>query len=78
MTDSLSGLHVYMGGVGLQQLFIIVFCILVTQVLLTGRREMTGTDLQRMKALLYAIFTVLGLISVRFHVPMQAPKWLTR
>lgn len=71
MTDDRAGLHVYMGGVGLQQLFIIVFCILVMQVLLTGRREMTGTDLQRMKALLYAVLTVLGLISVRYHALLQ-------
>ena len=61
-----SGLHIYMGGVGLQQLFIINFSILVVQVLWGVRRVEKDVDRARRATLiLIAVLVVLLLITVR-------------
>jgi len=60
-----AGLHIYMGGVGLQQLFIIIFSILVVQVLWGVRRVEKDVDRARRATLILgAVLVVLLLITV--------------
>lgn len=65
------GLHIYMAGVGIQQLFILVFIFFATQLhraILLGK----GLDAQTRSCalvLLYTLYAVLALITVR-HSPM--------
>jgi hypothetical protein len=53
-----------MGGVGMQQLFIIIFSLLTVQVLLAVHRETTGDRQQKAVMLLYTVLAVLALITV--------------
>lgn len=60
----LLGLHVYMGGVGLQQLIILMFLYISFRFQQQVKRENSG-NLPRALLLLYAQYTVLILITVR-------------
>ncbi|KIW19615.1 hypothetical protein PV08_00188 [Exophiala spinifera] len=66
----MQGIHVYMGGIGLQQFFILVFVGLAIKF----QREVTKTEKHQIPAatsakewrpLLYALYATLGLITVR-------------
>ncbi|KAI1629071.1 RTA1 like protein-domain-containing protein [Exophiala viscosa] len=67
VSQTLQGLHIYMAGVGIQQLFILIFVFFATQlhrVLLRG----VGLDKQARKCaltLLYTVYAVLALITMR-------------
>lgn len=64
--EVLQGLHVYMGGVGVQQCFILVFCGLAFSLFRTIRREQSpGPVRSRALLLLSALFVALALITVR-------------
>jgi len=66
LANQKAGLHIYMGGVGLQQLFIIIFSILVIQLLWSVRRVEKDLDRARRATLLIsAVLVVLLLITVR-------------
>lgn len=64
VTNSPKGLHIYMGGVGLQQLFIVFFVGLAIRFQLQMKRETPMQDLPRAMRLLYALYAVLTLITV--------------
>ncbi|KAL6809702.1 RTA1 like domain-containing protein [Trichoderma sp. SZMC 28015] len=65
----LQGLHIYMAGVGIQQLFILVFCLFALRLLFRVRKESKekakSTKLSPAMLLLYTQFVVLALISLR-------------
>lgn len=69
------GLHIYTGGVALQQFFILCFISLALRFhhqLLSGRNVL-DIKLLNAKKLLYVLYTSLGLITVRFHLPPPRP-----
>ncbi|OPB40777.1 RTA1 domain protein [Trichoderma guizhouense] len=65
----LQGLHIYMAGVGIQQLFILIFCLFALRLLLRVRKESNEkaklTKLSPAMLLLYTQFIILALISLR-------------
>ncbi|KAM6476778.1 RTA1 like protein-domain-containing protein [Trichoderma sp. SZMC 28011] len=65
----LEGLHIYMAGVGIQQLFILIFCLFALRLLLRVRKDSNEkpklTKLSPAMLLLYTQFVVLALISLR-------------
>ncbi|PKK53927.1 hypothetical protein CI102_1176 [Trichoderma harzianum] len=65
----LQGLHIYMAGVGIQQLFILIFCLFALRLLFRVRKESNekakSTKLSPAMLLLYTQFVVLALISLR-------------
>ncbi|KKP01044.1 hypothetical protein THAR02_06866 [Trichoderma harzianum] len=65
----LQGLHIYMAGVGIQQLFILIFCLFALGLLFRVRKESNdkakSTKLSPAMLLLYTQFVVLALISLR-------------
>ena len=63
-TDITQGLHIYMGGVGLQELFIIIFGGLAVKLYLDIRREQSGHDRSKALLLLQVVFVALLLITV--------------
>ncbi|KAJ5301175.1 uncharacterized protein N7443_006177 [Penicillium atrosanguineum] len=75
MKTVMLGLHLYMGGIGLQELFILCFLALTIHLhrkLLQLERSGTETDLQKLshgsypwRWLFYTIYVALGLITVR-------------
>jgi hypothetical protein len=61
------GIHVYMGGIGLQELFILIFlslAIMFHRRMLRGGEIITGAK-PSWKPLLYALYASLGLITIR-------------
>jgi hypothetical protein len=72
-----TGRHVYMGGIGLQGLFIIVFSALFWKFYLRLKEVMRdagdyGRNAWRAKALVWTIYLVLLLIMVRGRLPRTA------
>ncbi|KAL6802902.1 RTA1 like domain-containing protein [Trichoderma sp. SZMC 28013] len=65
----LQGLHIYMAGVGIQQLFILIFCLFALRLLFLVRKQSNekakSTKLSPSVLLLYTQFVVLALISLR-------------
>ncbi|MCJ1278200.1 hypothetical protein MMC21_006015 [Puttea exsequens] len=59
------GLHIYMGGVGLQQIFIFFFLGLAIQFQKQMRRETPMQDRPKATQLLYTLYGVLTLITIR-------------
>lgn len=68
------GLHVYMGGVGLQQLFILCFIGLTIRFQRQIKRDAPVSDQKRALRLLYILYAVLTLITVSFTPP--PPRYL--
>ena len=64
-----SGLHIYMGGVGLQEVFIICFIGLAVRFQRQMRTETPMQDKPRALRLLYVVYAVLVLITVRLFPP---------
>ncbi|PMD21554.1 hypothetical protein NA56DRAFT_571735 [Hyaloscypha hepaticicola] len=67
MAQQLKGVHIYMGGIGLQQFFIFIFLALGVKF----HREMlkweyTGRAKQGWKRLLFTLYASLGFITIRF------------
>jgi hypothetical protein len=64
----LQGLHIYMAGVGLQLLFILIFCLFALRLLYQVRRrsgeKTKSTEFSHRVLLLYTQFIVLALIAV--------------
>ncbi|KAL8658486.1 MAG: hypothetical protein Q9202_007549 [Teloschistes flavicans] len=60
----LLGLHIYMGGVGFQEFFVLVFCYIAFRFSQQLKRE-NPTRLSQAQLLLYAQYAVLVLITVR-------------
>jgi hypothetical protein len=74
MDQQLKGVHIYMGGIGLQQFFIFVFLALGVKF----HREMLGLERmgaakQRWRALLYTLYGSLGFITVCL-LPLRKSK----
>ncbi|KAL7905195.1 RTA-like protein [Trichoderma velutinum] len=65
----LQGLHIYMAGVGIQLLFILIFCLFALRLLFRVRKQNNekakSTKLSSSVLLLYTQFVVLALISLR-------------
>ena len=62
----LSGLHIYMAGVGIQQLFILIFTFFAAQIhraILNGK-QLDGSTRSKALLLLYTLYAVLALITV--------------
>ncbi|CAD6577136.1 MAG: hypothetical protein ASARMPRED_008138 [Alectoria sarmentosa] len=59
------GLHIYMGGVGLQQFFICCFVGLAIRFQRQMKRDAPVTDQRRALRMLYILYAVLALITVR-------------
>jgi hypothetical protein len=74
MTQQLKGVHIYMGGIGLQQLFIFLFLALGVKF----HREMfwlerVGSAKEGWKGLLFTLYGSLGFITVCFPpLPLQS------
>ncbi|KAG0647404.1 putative lipid transporter atnI [Hyphodiscus hymeniophilus] len=64
-TQLLRGIHIYMGGVGLQQFFIIIFMILAIQFHRDLRRQQSTSRIASAWRMLYVIYAVLILITAR-------------
>ena len=64
MADWRIGLHIYQGGVGLQQLFILVFVAMSVQFQRAFAREVPDHRTRKALQLLYAIYAVLALVTV--------------
>jgi hypothetical protein len=81
LTILLSGLHIYMGGVGIQQFFILVFIFFATQfhrAVLRGQGLDRKTKSNALK-LLYTLYAVLVLITVcQIHPGSEGIWMLTR
>lgn len=70
------GLHIYMAGVGIQQLFILIFVFFATQLhraLLRGEGLDRHSQKQALR-LLYTVYAVLALITVTTRTPLN--EWL--
>ena len=63
------GLHVYMGGVGLQQFFILCFIGLAIRFQRQMKRDAPVSDQKRALRMLYILYTALTLITVSFTPP---------
>ena len=61
----LRGLHIYMGGVGLQQLFVFCFMYLAFRFQQEMKRDLAPDQQGRVLRLLYVLWAVLILITVR-------------
>ncbi len=59
-----NGLHIYTAGVGLQQLFILIFVALSINFTQRLNRVCDATDIRAGKTMMYVLYTSLGLISV--------------
>jgi uncharacterized membrane protein YedE/YeeE len=71
------GLHVYMGGVGIQQAFILLFlffAIKFHRTLLHQAREDPSKNIKHALPLLYTLYAVLILITV-YLLPLATPKF---
>ncbi|KAG8529744.1 uncharacterized protein KY384_005225 [Bacidia gigantensis] len=64
-TAIMRGLHVYMGGVGLQQLFIIIFFGLAILFHREMNRDLPKASRPRPLTLLYVVYSALALVTVR-------------
>ncbi|KIW50746.1 hypothetical protein PV05_09534 [Exophiala xenobiotica] len=67
VSQTLQGLHIYMAGVGIQQLFILIFVFFATQLhraLLRGEGLDRHSQKQALR-LLYTVYAVLALITLR-------------
>ncbi|KAJ5107809.1 hypothetical protein N7456_004484 [Penicillium angulare] len=60
----MQGLHIYMGGVGLQQLFVLVFivCAIVFHIKIVRQKRL---DAKKASLLLYVLYACLALITMR-------------
>ena len=70
----LLGLHIYMGGVGLQQFFICCFVGLAIRFQRQMKRDTPVTDQRRALSMLYILYAVLTLITVSVIHPIATPK----
>ncbi|KAL8794131.1 MAG: hypothetical protein Q9195_003316 [Heterodermia aff. obscurata] len=61
----LRGLHIYQGGVGLQQLFIFFFCYLAFRFHQNLNRQSQSTRIKQAKTLLYVLYFVLLMVTIR-------------
>lgn len=59
------GLHIYMGGVGLQQIFILIFLYLTYRFQKEMQRDLPKIEQPRVLHLLYAVYAALTLITIR-------------
>jgi hypothetical protein len=68
----MKGIHVYMGGIGLQQFFVFVFLGLAakfhTEMLVLDR---IGQGKRGWKRLLFTLYTSLGFITVSILIPVR-------
>ena len=65
MAQQLKGVHIYMGGIGLQQFFIFIFLALGVKFHREMlKREYTGRAKQGWKRLLFTLYASLGFITV--------------
>jgi hypothetical protein len=63
--EIMRGLHIYMGGVGLQQFFIVIFTALLIRFQIRFKRESPHADQALPLRFLYALYAVLALITIR-------------
>lgn len=61
----LTGLHIYMVGVGIQQIFIFLFCYLAFRFHQNLNRQPQSTRLVQARTLLYVLYFVLLLVTIR-------------
>ena len=59
------GLHIYMGGVGLQQFFILIFLYLTYRFQKEMQHDLPKMEQPHVLHLLYAVYAALALISIR-------------
>lgn len=59
------GLHIYMGGVGLQQFFVICFTFLAYSFQKEMKRDLVRAEQPQVLRLLYVLYAVLALITIR-------------
>jgi RTA1 like protein len=72
----MNGIHVYMGGIGLQELFILIFLSLVVTFHRKMRVLAQGGEVlikEGWKRLTWVLYVVLALISVRADLPFVPP-----
>lgn len=62
--DEMTGLHIYMAGVGVQQLFVLMFVVCAIFFHLKILRQQRS-DLKKALLLLYVLYACLALITVR-------------
>jgi predicted ABC-type exoprotein transport system permease subunit len=66
-----NGLHIYMGGIGLQEFFILIFSLLAIslhrKVLAMERAGTLRDDARGWRSVMYALYAVLLLITVGLH-----------
>ena len=70
----LPGLHIYMGGIGLQQFFICCFVGLAIRFQHQMKRDAPGPDQKRALGMLYTLYAVLILITVSGTLPIIISK----
>ncbi|KAL2879730.1 hypothetical protein SGCOL_004772 [Colletotrichum sp. CLE4] len=65
--EQMKAIHIYMGGIGLQEFFILIFVALAlkSQVELKRMDKLSGQESRSLKPLLWALYFSLGMISVR-------------
>ncbi|KAK1687431.1 RTA1 domain-containing protein [Colletotrichum godetiae] len=65
--EQMKAIHIYMGGIGLQEFFILIFVALAlkSQVELKRMDKLSGQESRSWKPLLWALYFSLGMISVR-------------
>ena len=68
--DLLPGLHIYMGGIGLQQFFICCFVGLAIRFQRQMKRDAPVTDQKRALRMLYILYAVLTFITVSLTLPI--------
>lgn len=69
----LSGLHIYMAGVGIQQLFILIFIFFAVKLHIVLRRGegLAKQTQSRALILLYTMYAVLAFVTVRSFIPIM-------
>lgn len=66
VSQQLKGIHIYMGGIGLQQFFIVLFFMLAVKFHVEMRRmeKVLPSEKRRWRPVLFALYGTLGLITV--------------
>lgn len=67
----MKGVHIYMGGIGIQQFFIVVFVALAVKFYLEmNELEKSGVVREGWRRLLWTLFGSLGFITVSYFNPL--------
>lgn len=69
--DVLMNLYIYMGGVGIQEFFVLAFCMFAVQLFLDVRKQQVGKRRSDAMMILYGLFIALAMITVCAQIQLN-------